>query len=592
MSSSSSTQQDIFKEFGNRFVLFPIKYASVWGFYKKAVSAFWTPEEIDLSKDYSDWLKLSEGEQHFVQNILAFFAGSDGIVNENLSVRFMNEIPVQEVKSFYGFQIAMENIHCVTGNTRILTRKGYLPIGDLEGKMVDVWNGEQWTENVTVFKTHDAAPVMTVSLSNGMFLQCTPNHEWLVEEGKRIATSDLVVGQKLADFTYPTDGVVNVDELLFSNCREHGELVFTNPENDVAPYNPIRFNCRPRDFVPLNYTRATQIDWLHGVLRMAKTNKEAAFIYHPDQEVLHNVQLMLTMLNVPSTMGENALIFLPVDIARGTGIIDMPSEESSAFKAKINGVVVAHIEAGEKTAPMYCFEERVKHQGVFNGILTGQSETYSLLLDTYIKDSETKERLLNGIETIPAVKKKAEWALKWITNEAASFAKRLVAFACVEGIFFSGAFCAIFWLKERGVMPGLCLSNEFISRDESLHTEFAVHLYGLLGSNNALDQDTIHEIIRECVLIEDEFITESIPCNLLGMNNGLMSQYIRFVADRLAVQLGVDAVYGAMNPFPFMERISLSNKTNFFEHTRQSEYSKARIGDDKTANEFALDADF
>ena len=594
---AASQQLDIFKEFGNQYVLFPIKYASVWNFYKKATSAFWTTEEIDLSKDMADWVKLTDGERHFIENVLAFFAGSDGIVNENLSVRFMNEIPVQEIKSFYGFQIAMENIHCVTGNTQILTRKGYVPISNLEGKMTDVWNDHEWSDNVTVFKTHDNAPVLSVTLSNGMFLECTPNHEWLIVDPessvtKRVHTCDLSVGDEIAPFVYPDHGGVQVDELLFANACEHGKYAFSNPDMDTTPFNPVRFNCRSRDFVPINYSRQTQIEWFHGALKNAKTDGDVGFLYHPDSQVLHNVQLMLTLLNIPSMVGEDMITFMPADVARSTNIIAMPEAAASSNNTGYPPIKVAYIVKEEVlTAPVYCFEEPKRHSGVFNGICTGQSETYSLLLDTYVKDHETKTRLLNAIETVPAIKKKAEWALKWITNQEASFAKRLVAFACVEGIFFSGAFCAIFWLKERGVMPGLTFSNELISRDESLHTEFAVHLYSLLKSQ-ALTQETIHEIVRECVEIEDEFINESIPCNLLGMNSGLMSQYIRFVADRLVIQLGAEPIYQVGNPFPFMDRISLSNKSNFFEHTRVAEYAKARVGGEEGANEFALDEDF
>jgi len=322
-------REELLVENDNRFVIFPIRHDDIWKMYKLAVSSFWTAEEIDLGKDMDDWNKLSKNEQYFIKHILAFFAGSDGIVNENLSARFMNEVQVPEAKFFYGFQIAIENIH---------------------------------------------------------------------------------------------------------------------------------------------------------------------------------------------------------------------------------------------------------------------SESYSLLIDTYIKDRQEKEHLLNAINTIPCIKKKADWALQWITSKEDSFAHRLVAFAAVEGIFFSGAFCAIFWLKERGLMPGLTFSNELISRDEGLHTEFAVLLYTML--KNKLSQQEIHSIIQDAVEIENEFITDSIPCSLLGMNATLMTQYIKFVADRLVVQLGYEKIYHVTNPFDFMERIGLSLKSNFFEH-RPSEYSKANVGnDDKELYNFTLDEDF
>jgi ribonucleotide reductase beta subunit family protein with ferritin-like domain len=191
------------------------------------------------------------------------------------------------------------------------------------------------------------------------------------------------------------------------------------------------------------------------------------------------------------------------------------------------------------------------------------SETYSLLIDAYIKDRDEKDRLLNAMQNYDCIKRKANWAQKWIYDTNSTFAKRLIAFACVEGIFFSGSFCSIFWLKKRGLMPGLTFSNELISRDEALHCEFAVLLYSKLV--NKLSQDLIHEIIRESVEVETNFICEALPCRLIGMNSDLMSQYIKFVADRLCLQLGCDKIYNELNPFSFMELISLESKTNFFE---------------------------
>jgi ribonucleotide reductase beta subunit family protein with ferritin-like domain len=212
------------------------------------------------------------------------------------------------------------------------------------------------------------------------------------------------------------------------------------------------------------------------------------------------------------------------------------------------------------------------------------SETYSLMIDTYIKDTKEKLFLLNAIENIPCITKKASWAIKWINDENASFAQRLVAFACVEGIFFSGSFCAIYWLKERNLMPGLCLSNEFIARDEGLHCDFACLLYSML--RDKLDYDIIKNIVEEVVEIETEFITDSLSCKLIGMNSDLMSQYIKFVADRLVRELGYRNIYNVKNPFPFMENISLEGKTNFFEQ-RVSQYKKA-----ENSGAFALTDDF
>ena len=311
-----------------RFVIFPIKHEPFWNMYKKAQANFWTAEELDLTKDISDYNNLSNDEKHFLNSILAFFAASDGIVNENLVERFCREVKILEATFFYGFQIAMENIH---------------------------------------------------------------------------------------------------------------------------------------------------------------------------------------------------------------------------------------------------------------------SETYSLLIDTYIKDFTLKNKLLNAIDTIPSVKKKADWALKWISDKS-EFNKRVIAFACVEGIFFSGAFCSIFWLKKRGLMPGLCHSNELISRDEGMHTEFAVLMHHSL--NNKCSDKEIYEIITEAVDIEKEFITESLPCKLIGMNNDLMAQYIEYVSDRLLVTLGLKKIYNVPNPFDWMETISIQGKTNFFEK-RVGEYSNAANPNaDADANDFELDEDF
>ena len=217
------------------------------------------------------------------------------------------------------------------------------------------------------------------------------------------------------------------------------------------------------------------------------------------------------------------------------------------------------------------------------------SEMYSLLIDTYIKDTHEKDRLFRAIETVPCVKKKAEWAVSWMQSEDATFASRLMAFACVEGIFFSGSFCAIYWLKERGVMPGLTTSNEFISRDEGMHTDFACLLYSKL--HHKLSEDDAHKMVREVVGIETEFVTDALPCRLIGMNADLMRLYIQFVADRLLVQLGYSKLWNVSCPFPFMERIALEGKVNFFER-RVSEYSKAGVGKSREQMQFATDSEF
>jgi ribonucleotide reductase beta subunit family protein with ferritin-like domain len=307
-SSRHSLDNILLKDNPDRFVLFPINYKEIWKFYKKAEASFWTAEEIKLDQDIIDWKKLNQDEQHFIKMILAFFAASDGIVNENLAERFLAEVQIPEARCFYGFQIAMENIH---------------------------------------------------------------------------------------------------------------------------------------------------------------------------------------------------------------------------------------------------------------------SETYSLLIDTLIEDPSEQTKLFKAIETIPSIKKLSDWTINWIKSTD-SFAERLVAFACVEGILFSGPFCAIFWLKQRGIMPGLTFSNELISRDEGLHCEFACLLYSMIGDRPS--ESTIQDIVKAAVEFEKEFINESLPCKLIGMNSDLMSRYIEFVADQLLTMLGYSKVWHSPNPFPFMENISFAGITNFFER-RVSEYS-------------------
>jgi ribonucleoside-diphosphate reductase subunit M2 len=256
-----------------------------------------------------------------------------------------------------------------------------------------------------------------------------------------------------------------------------------------------------------------------------------------------------------------------------------------AFFAASDGIVL------ENLASRFMKDVQLSEARAFYGFQIAMenihSETYSLLIETYIKNAEEKDRLFNAIENFPCIKKKSDWAQKWIHDNRSSFATRLVAFACVEGIFFSGAFCSIYWLKKRGLMPGLTFSNELISRDEALHCEFAILLYSKL--QNKLKKSKIHEIIKDAVEIETEFICEALTCRLIGMNSTMMTQYIQFVADRLSLQLGYDKIYNVTNPFDFMELISLEGKTNFFEK-RNDSYALAN----KTVNDntFELTEDF
>ncbi len=261
-------------------------------------------------------------------------------------------------------------------------------------------------------------------------------------------------------------------------------------------------------------------------------------------------------------------------------------ENVLAFFAASDGIVNENL--GERFYNEVKIQEAKFFYGFQIAVENIHSETYSLLIDTYVKDIQKKNKLLNAIETIPSVKKKAEWALKWIENKDATFGTRVIAFAAVEGIFFSGSFCSIFWLKKRGLMPGLCHSNELISRDEGLHTEFAVLVYSMLVDKPS--KETVVEIIKEAVELEKEFITESLPCALIGMNQKLMKQYIEYVSDRLLLMLGLEKIYNVENPFDWMELISVQGKTNFFEK-RVGEYANI-ANSDVSDNVFSVDADF
>jgi len=258
-----------------------------------------------------------------------------------------------------------------------------------------------------------------------------------------------------------------------------------------------------------------------------------------------------------------------------------------AFFSSSDGIVMENL-TERFTSEVAWMEAKMAYgfQAMMEGI---HSEVYSLMIDTFIKDEAEKTHLFNAIQTIPCVGKKAEWSLKWIGDRKSSFATRLIAFACVEGIFFSGSFCAIFWLKQRGLMPGLTTSNEFIARDEGMHTDFACLLYSHI--QNKVKRSKVVEIVKDAVAIEKEFICESLPCKLLGMNGELMAQYIEYVADRLCVQLGYSKIFNVSNPFDFMERISLEGKDNFFEK-RISNYAKTGVGREKTEMVFGLDGDF
>ena len=657
----SKSQELLLTENPNRFVMFPLTDKSIWDMYKKQMDCFWRAEEIDLSQDMTDWKKLNDDERHFIKMILAFFAASDGIVLENLGMRFLSEVQLPEARAAYGFQLMMENIHCVSTTTKILTDDGYYNIGELENKFVNVWNGEQFS-NVQIKYTGNQS-LYKVTLSNGMELDCTDGHKWLIRTGnqkhperckmEKIETKNLKNGYVLTDFELPIIKCKDPNEFknpyihgFFcgdgSYCNNYPTIYLYDEKRKLLPYfdaksiqkkkNPIRFYItekinKPKYEVPINYSVKTKLEWLAGYVDadgcVNLNNKKDATsiqISSINKNFLKDVQLMLTTMGILSNIKLNHKSekrLLPKN--DGTGeyayynckdcfvlyitIKDVnklilqgfcPKRLNILYCERINNLFsrkekirikkIEKISDDEKT---FCFSEPINHTGIFNGILTGQSETYSLLIDTYIKDKEVKHKLFTALDNFPCIKKKADWSIKWINDKRSNFGTRLLAFACIEGIFFSGSFCSIYWLKKRGLMPGLTFSNELISRDEGMHTDFAVLLYSKL--NKKAKKSKVHELFKEAVAIEKEFICEALPCRLLGMNSKLMSQYIEFVADRLLLQLGYPKIFNSANPFDFMEMISLQGKTNFFEK-RVGDYSLSS-GDHSSAS-FELNTDF
>jgi hypothetical protein len=380
----------------------------------------------------------------------------------------------------------------------------------------------------------------------------------------------------------------------------------------------------------MNYSIETRLSWLEGYVDAYGSvlhNTSSIQIHSIQYYFLKEIQLLLTTLGVHASIevqsnttiktllpkndgtGEYGLYdcmngyVLCIDTIYVSQLLDLGFQPKRAdilsrlsLDVSTSGIQkgatndttvrVVKIQKISDNEPTYCFNEPKLHTGIFNGILTGQSETYSIMIDTYIKEKEQQNKLFNSITNFPCIAKKATWAKKWITDNRSSFAARLIAFAVVEGIFFSASFASIYWLKKRGLLPGLTFSNELISRDEAMHCEFAVLLYSKLQKK--LQKKRVYEILQEAVEIEKEFITEAIPCRIIGMNSKLMCQYIEFVADRLCLQLGYDKIYNSANPFDFMELISIESKVNFFERTN-SEYALANKTVDKDVFDMSVD---
>lgn len=613
--------EQLLKEVKNRFTLFPIQYPKIYEFFQLHEAGFWTTEEIDLKNDIVDWNeKLNDDERYFIKNILAFFAASDGIVNENLVLNFYNNIQIPEARAYYTMQMLMETIHCVSGDTYLLTEEGHFKIGDLaeRKKECKIWNGEEWSK-VKPVKTSDCASMYCVRLDNGLELKCTSKHKWYVwneniscedsdsdSEVQMVYTEDLIHGDK---FKYTIPILNNNQDMKFS----------------VHPYRQgYKDNLNNIDLIQkiedvLNWPFDARIQWLQGFF----DSRASCFRNLTDEEAQKILYLLLNT-GIDSCLknkDDSTIMFSDKEYTH----LSSMAQRSLELEVMIEEVIEL-----EGTQASYCFTEPKRHMGVFNGILTGQSQTYSVLIDTFIKELEEKDKLFDAINNIPVIQKKANWALKWISSEKTeqddalesylntknlsdlenlinvlikhkkdiifkneTFIKQLLAFVIVEGLFFSGSFCAIFWLKNRGLMPGLCFSNELISRDESLHCQMGIYLYSLV--KNRLSEEYVHSIFREAVDIEKEFITQSLPVSLIGMNSEKMSLYIEYVADRLLYDLGYSKIFGVKTcPFSFMELLSFSgenSKVNFFEK-RNADYQKSGVGKTQSDMEIKFEDEF
>jgi len=645
----------------NRMTVYPIKYPQIWDAYKKQVAAFWTAEEIDFSKDYDDFQKLNKNEQHFIKMILSFFAASDTIVNINLGERFIKEIQLREAIITYNFQMFIENVHCVSEDTLILTDEGYKQIGTIENENVNVWNGNSFSP--TTIKFTGNSELYNVVLDNGMKLKCTPEHKWFIRTGnqlhperckkEKIFTKDLKKNDVIYKYNLPIINMKDIDEFINpythgffcgdgTYCNGYPMIYLYNEKKNLLQYFEIesdkiqkpneksfRFYItnkinKDKFFVPINYSINTKLRWLEGLCDSDGTIKNwdsysSIQISNTNFKFLQDVQLMLTTLNINPNIKTNHLeqmkempdgkggtkeylckecYLLYLSPLSVTKLINLGFNPKRLMVKKNDNLLntvskeklcrIKSIEKIEGIHKTLCFNEEREHAGIFNGILTGQSEVYSLQIDNIIREPEEKEKSLNALNNYPCIKKKANWAYKWIESRD-SFAQRLIAFAIVEGVFFSGAFCSIFWLKKRNLMPGLCDSNELIARDEGMHTSFACLLYTMITEK--LDEKTVHQMFTEAYDIENEFICESLPCSMLGMNSTLMAQYIKFVSDRLLIQLGYSKLWNESNPFDFMESISMEGKTNFFE-SRPTQYQKASVLNTGRDNSFVITDDF
>jgi len=451
-----------------------------------------------------------------------------------------------------------------------------------------VWNGVEYS-SVTIRQTSDVpVKLFKITLSNGAILEVTDEHKWVIKgQEERCLTKNLKVGDEIITYDMPI--VYNGKHLEDAYNKGNKFAMDRISVSETSNNSRKVFEQIPLSDVDLQ----SKIQWLSGYLDMMLIHNitkhdDNGWYINDSIDMLRNLQLLLQTVGLnkkininESSPKESYILILQNDgnhlkrLGLATKHFKMDISGKIAIPIDDSDISVEKIEDTGRCSLTYCFNEPINHTGIFNGVLTGQSEVYSMLIDKYITDEAEKIHLFNAVETIPCVKKKAQWAMKWIESSD-SFATRLIAFAIVEGVFFSGAFCCIYWLSEQGKMPGLTKSNDFIARDEGIHTKFACVLYNKYIVNK-LTFDKFKTILVEAVEIEIEFITESLPCRLIGMNATLMKQYIKYVANRLSCQLGYDEVFeNIKQPFDFMDRLALRGKNNFFEE-QASEYKKTSL---------------
>ena len=618
---------DIIKPSGvdsDRFVLFPIQHHDLWGAYKKASQAYWVAEEIrNLPNDVDDWEnKLNDKQRYFIKMVLAFFASADGIVNENLLSRFATEVQYPEARQFYGLQAQIENIHCVSAETPILTSDGQYNIGDLSGKNVKVWNGHEFSE-VVIRETAKNAQFTWVRLSNGASIKATSQHRWFIAPTEEhpadadkphrvVYTEDLKLGDKIADFTLPfvvgagslrnpelsgyllTRGVckptqtrIDMDspelaQYLGMTSVEDSSRSFTIPKDDLDYLQ----------FIPYNYDVETRVGFIRGLLRgrdAHRTHTAIAMVYRTPRagakRLADHGRMLMTSLGLHSEsrvhyMGGFAKVTLYVDTEQFesnqavqqsittelwntlTFVSDAPSfPRRRARDVYVTGLCMA------TDGPSYCFNDPLRGAGTFSGVCTGNSECYSLMINELIKDEQERNFLFKSLEQIPSIHKKGQWAMKWMYSRNSTFGHRLFAFMIVEGVLFSGSFAAIYYLNSLGLLPALSFLNKKIAVDELSHAAFAAMIYKDHLKYQKPSDEEAYQIMKEAVELEIEFQTEALPCSLIGMNSDQMAQYIKFTADCLLVQAGLEPIYKVSNPFPFMESLHMPSSVNFFEKT-------------------------